>query len=396
MRLLSTSWIALILFAGVAAAQEPAPMPREEPLKYPTGLKVPADIDEQIKLSWLRHKGKMQALPKVTASEFDWRKMGLDIDAEQQGNCGSCWNFSGSDTVGSALIRAGVLNKTDTISKQYIMDCNRNGGCNGDWPSTPIDHAKKVGIPTTAAYGPYEARRSQCKSFDTARLLKIKDWGYVGSEQGVPPVQSIKDALAKYGPLAVAVAADSAMNNPGDKVIRGSSRSINHAVILVGWKDDPSLSEGGYWIMRNSWGKSWGENGYCKIAYGAKSIGYGAIWVDAGADPGPTPPVPPVPPVPPTPGKGFTGTVVTVYENGVITNISVGKSAADVEEQLKAAGVDPRIVIHVIALIKHLKAKDWDAVLDDISKIMTDILAEKNNKPKDRMPKGEPDCPCKE
>ena len=396
MRLLSTSWIALILFAGGAAAQEPAPMPREEPLKYPTGLKVPADIDEQIKLSWLRHKGKMQALPKVTASEFDWRTLGLDIPVENQGNCGSCWDFSGTDGAGYALVKAGKLDKSELLSKQQVLDCERtNGGCNGDWPSTPLKYAKEHGIAKHADYGPYLARRGSCKQLDDSKYLKIKDWGYVGSEQGVPPTQAIKDAMAKYGPIPCAVAADSSFNNPGDRVIRGSNRGINHAVIIVGWKDDPSLPEGGYWIMRNSWDKSWGMGGYCKIAYGAKSIGYGAIWVDAGQSPTPPDPVPPNPDPPgPTP-KGFTGTVTTVYANGVIVSIKTGGAPAEgLDAELKAAGLDPRIILHVIKLIKDLKAKDWDAVLDDIAKILESVLSEKNNKPKDRekMPDGPPCC----
>lgn len=394
--------LAALLIALPGMGQEPLPMPKEEALKYETGLKVPVDLDEQIKLEWLRTKRISQSIPRVTASEFDWRKMGLDIAAENQGSCGSCWNFSGTDTIQSALVRSGTLKKEDTLSKQYIMDCNRNGGCNGDWPSTPIKHAKSTGIPTTAVYGPYQARSSSCKAFDTSRLLKIKDWGYVGSEQGVPPVQAIKDHIAKYGPLAVAVAADNSFNNPGDKVIRGRSNSINHAVILVGWKDDPNMEEGGYWIMRNSWGRSWGMDGYCYIAYGAKSIGYGAIWVDTGLDPvPPTPPVPPVPPGP-TPGKGFTGTKTEVWVNGVLVDVVVSKNGdvTGLEESLKTAGLNPKIILHVISLIKNLKAKNWDGVLDDIAAIMGDVLTEKQNKAKDspslsesndyqRMPLGE-------
>jgi hypothetical protein len=383
-----------VLILGMAApvvAQVPepiGPMPKEEALKFPTGAKPPADLAERIKLSWLRNQKAIKDLPKATAAEFDWRKNGLGIDAENQGNCGSCWNFSGSDAVGSALIRAGIMPKSDTVSKQYTMDCGSNGGCNGDWPENPIKWCKDKGLPTTANYGPYQARRENCKAVDSARFLKIKDYGYVGSENGVPPVQSIKDAMSKYGPLACAVAADSSFNNPGSNVIRGRNGSVNHAVILVGWKDDSTLTEGGYWIMRNSWGKSWGENGYCRIAYGAKSIGYGALWIDAGQSPDPVPPGPdPVPPGPTPDGKGFTGSVTYTYSKGVLIGVKTG-TAEGVEGELQAAGVSPKIIIHIISLIRHLKAKDWDAVLDDISAIMQDVLSEKSNKPRDRMPKG--------
>jgi hypothetical protein len=107
----------------------------------------------------------------------------------------------------------------------------------------------------------------------------------------------------KYGPLSVAVAADNAFSGyRKGTVFAGNSRDINHAVILVGWDDAKGRS--GAWLMRNSWSREWGDDGYMWIEYGANQIGYGALWVSATALPPPPSPDPPVPPIPPGPIPG--------------------------------------------------------------------------------------------
>ncbi len=264
---------------------DPKVIPVPQGKVYPTGLVLPENAAAIRKLTWeKKSKYAVGALNKVTADAYDCRDLGLVPPVINQGNCGSCWDFSGTGIVTSAMIKAGY-GKNDgsfMLSEQYILDCEpTNGGCNGDWQVTPVKYAQSKGIPTTADYGPYQARSGNCKATSSMKLYKVDDWGYCSEADhgGVAPVQAIKDAMVKYGPIAVAVAADNAfMNNPPTRVFEGNNRGINHAVILVGWKDDSSIKTGGYWIMRNSWGADWCDKGYIKIAYGANGIGTEAIW----------------------------------------------------------------------------------------------------------------------
>jgi PKD repeat protein len=85
-------------------------------------------------------------------------------------------------------------------------------------------------------------------------------------------VSAIKQAIYDYGPIACAVYAGDGMTSYKSGVFTGETGSVNHAVVLVGWDD--SLGTSGCWLMRNSWGKSWGINGHMWIQYGASSIGY--------------------------------------------------------------------------------------------------------------------------
>jgi hypothetical protein len=289
----------LILFAAPVIGQEPAG-------KFSTGLVIPKNLEARQAASWFRHGPRMRALPSVTATKWDCRDLGLVPPIKDQGSCGSCWDFSGIGIVESALLKAGY-GKPDTmaLAEQYVLDCDNNGGCNGDWAETPLEIAKGKGVPTLAEYGPYKARAMACKSVAGMKIYKIADYGYVGKSSGIPSVQAMKDAMVKYGPLSVAVAADNAFMNYKTGVFKGKATGINHAVILIGWDDAK-----GAWLMRNSWGIGWGDGGYMWIAFGANQIGYGALWASAAPLPPPPDPDPPIPPIPPGPFRILgTGTL---------------------------------------------------------------------------------------
>ncbi len=269
--------------------------------KFSTGLVIPKDIDQRIKTSWTRHGIHLQALPKVTASSWDIRTLGYVPPIQDQMQCGSCYDFAGKSIAEMLLIRAGY-GKADgsfTLSAQYPLDCLDVGGCDGGWYADILAAAKTKGLPTTKDYGPYTGEPSPCRFAATMPLYNVADYGYVGSGQGVPSTQAIKDAMVKFGPIAVAVAADDAFMRYTTGVFRGNSTGVNHAVVLIGWDDAK-----GVWLLRNQWTTRWGDNGYMWIAFGANRVGYGAMWATVSplppVPPGPTPPVPPDP-IPPTP-----------------------------------------------------------------------------------------------
>jgi C1A family cysteine protease len=258
----------------------------------------------------------------------------LCTPVKDQGNCGSCWDFSGVCMAEAANIKAGNLpdnSQNSWLSEQYILDqCDgSNGGCSGDDNTTVLADAKSGGLPLTLVYGPYQGQEQACHLVaiqerrgevlspvrtnslvvgSGAQLFKLSDWGYVGTQTGVPDTNAIKAALMQYGPIGCGVAADDAFeawgdSGPNSKPFAGNGDdNIDHDVVIVGWDDTK-----GAWKMRNSWGTGWGNGGYMWISYGANQIGYEAVWATAGAPvpvpPSPTPPAPPAPgpsPKPPT------------------------------------------------------------------------------------------------
>ncbi len=239
--------------------------------QYATGYVRPKNIDHFHRQSWARYGHFFANLPVATEAQWDCRKLGWVGPIKDQGNCGSCWCFAGTGCCEMAMVKAGV-GPVDTfqLSEQYTLDCGRNGGCGGDDHSSVFEMAKSTGLPLTSDYGPYEANSGRCKI--PSKTFKITDWGYCAEDEELD-TQAIKNAMVKYGPISVAIAADGDFMNvrPGE-VFDGNDRGINHEVILVGWDDSKSA-----WILRNSWG-DWCDNGYCLIKYGANSVGTSAAW----------------------------------------------------------------------------------------------------------------------
>lgn len=338
------SLLALTL-ASFAFAQDapPALNPPKDWSGYGRGYVKPADLSQRHAISWLKHGQRMSSLPKVTAPKWDCRDLGLVGPVQDQGSCGSCWCVADCGVIDSAFIKAGYF-KNDgsvTVSPQYILDnCGpRNGGCNGDLGETVAKFAKEHGIPTTQDYGPYKARSERCHVNTNLKLWKIDSYGFVAQREGVPPTQAIKDAIAQYGPLDVAVDAGG-FGSYRSGIMQGDGRNVDHEVSIVGWDDAKGT---GCWLVKNQWGTSWGEGGYCWIPYGRWSIGYSAMWVHATPvdPPTPVPPPGPPPPVPPVPGT-FTPPfflTATNYFDGPFADVSLATAKAQAHANVCQCGV---------------------------------------------------------
>jgi C1A family cysteine protease len=207
----------------------------------------------------------------------------LEETDDDQGQCGSCWDFSGVEVVESALYRAGILQIGQRLSKQYVLDCGKNGGCNGDDNTTVLQMAQDVGITLAADYGPYSARSGRCKTTAGMKLYKIDSWLFLDSNggQGVTKTDDIKRGLIAYGSrVGSAVAAGSDWDGmTANSTITGRSNGIDHDVGIDGWDDDHDNGDGskGAWRMPNSWGPQWADQGRVWIKYGADSIGTEAV-----------------------------------------------------------------------------------------------------------------------
>jgi cathepsin L len=209
---------------------------------------------------------------------WDWRKLKKVTPVRNQLSCGSCWAFATLGAYeGSYAIRNDI--RIDS-SEQCVLNCSGAGSCAGGWWAFNFLMVK--GTAKEGAY-PYNAHDQACLS-TIPTPYKAVTWGYVATGSTVPSVRQLKEALCKYGPLAVAVRVTPAFQAyVGGVFNENNTGSVNHGVTLIGWDDAK-----GAWLIKNSWGTGWGstggygtEKGYMWIAYGSNKIGYAAAWVKA-------------------------------------------------------------------------------------------------------------------
>ena len=191
---------------------------------------------------------------------------------EDQNGDGTCHDHSGVDTACCSNIKVGNLTASQPLSVQYIVDLNPNndGTCSGGDASTIFQWLKQGnGIPTVQAYGPETNACNQgCQLSTTAAGYTISDWGYADTVTGVASVQAMQESLVTYGVTSVCIGCpDSFMNYAGGIYNGDLSSGIDHQVSIVGYTIDATVPGGGYWILRNSWGTGWGENGYARISF---------------------------------------------------------------------------------------------------------------------------------
>jgi hypothetical protein len=246
-----------------------------------TGMKEPTNLQQLINEQNARTAAFLKAPPPpapalakcfAAAKSFDWRHADAITPVKDQGNCGSCWAFA---TNGAFESSWRIINgETIDTSEQDTLDCSGKGSCSGGYRA--FDYLIDKGSATEASY-PYQVIRGSCNA-SVDRPYKAEIWGYVvGGGSSLTAVPKMKEALCRFGPLAVSMRATNAFRaytgGVFDAFVHGDT---NHAVTLVGWDDTKQA-----WLIKNSWGTGWGEGGYMWIAYGCSSIGYNATWVQA-------------------------------------------------------------------------------------------------------------------
>lgn len=213
-----------------------------------------------------------EALPP----RIDWR----DHDGKyvtpvrDQKHCGSCWAFAMTGALESnVLLARHEPGKDLNLSEQVLVSCSWVGSCSG---GMLIPHfLASTGLPPEADY-PYTAANGNCKSAAAGwkdHAYKIGSWGFVSAK-----LAALKAALVQYGPLPTSymVYEDFKHYKSGVYSYVSGQKLGGHAVLLVGYDDKEKC-----FIVKNSWGPDWGEDGYFRIAYSEMDsvVGFGKMTV---------------------------------------------------------------------------------------------------------------------
>ncbi|BAT09434.1 thiol protease SEN102 [Oryza sativa Japonica Group] len=197
---------------------------------------------------------------------WNWTKYGVVTPVKNQLTCGSCWAFSVAAAVESInMIRTGNLL---TLSEQQILDCSGAGDCNGGYPYDAFDYVIKTGISldnrgNPPYYPPYENQKQKCR-FDPRKPPFVK----IDGECLVPSGNETALKLAVLSqPVSVVITISDEFRSYRGGVFRGPCGSNpnvdNHVVLVVGYGVTTDNIK--YWIIKNSWGKTWGEYGYIRM-----------------------------------------------------------------------------------------------------------------------------------
>lgn len=227
-------------------------------------------------------KNTLKSTDVSTIKKYDLRQVRGVTPIRNQQECGSCWAFSAVASYESSY--ALKNKKMIDAAEQDLINCIAGTSCeNGGFPIMAfvemVEYGKKLLKETQAPYLNQEGTCQNVQGTYEASNFGIVDKIYIDPTATTPTVNEIKEAIYNHGAVSCGVVVATAFVDYKGGVFQdqGFGNTLpNHAVNIIGWDDSK-----GAWLVRNSWGTAWGENGYMWIKYNTNGIGRLAAWVDA-------------------------------------------------------------------------------------------------------------------
>lgn len=221
--------------------------------------------------NWINAVPLSEALYTLPESELElpWAYIGYFTPVKNHGSCGSGWAFTALGTFEAVILKEDGV--AVDLSEQQLISCNPWGwGCNGGyWPN---DMVVDPGVMLESCF-PYVADEVPCDMTCPIAYAAL-GWGFVEADNVVPSVEAIKEAIYTYGSVQAGVYVEKFFQAYSGGVFNKCKRQVNytnHAIILCGWDDTK-----GAWLLKNSWGTGWGEDGFMWISYDCNRVGEGA------------------------------------------------------------------------------------------------------------------------
>lgn len=204
----------------------------------------------------------MQAA-SVSSTAVNWAGS-LTTPVKDQGYCGSCWAFSATEQIESDGMR--TLGTSYILGPQQIVSCDRTSeGCDGGWTSSAYVYVKAAGGLETEdsyPYASYQGLTHTCSADKSKEVLTVQSFTKITTGEA-----AMSSYVLSTGPLSVCLDASSWSSYTGG-VLTVCGKQVDHCVQAVGVNIGASEP---YWIVRNSWGTSWGESGYIQLSYGSNT-----------------------------------------------------------------------------------------------------------------------------
>jgi cathepsin L len=240
---------------------------RDEYRKYLLGSRL--DINDLLNDTQLSTVENLKYTYSDLPDAVNWTTKGYVTPVKNQGQCGSCWAFSATGALeGQNFKKAGRL---VSLSEQNLVDCSKsygNEGCNGGWNYLAMLYvAKNGGIDTEQAY-PYEAKDDVCRFSRSTIGATCLDYAQV-----IPRADesALAAAVVSVGPISVCIDAGHQSFHSyrqGVYYEPHCSSTPDHCVLVAGYGTYQGQD---YWLIKNSWGTSWGVNGYMMLARNRKN-----------------------------------------------------------------------------------------------------------------------------
>jgi len=211
---------------------------------------------------------------------FDWRDKNAVTEVKNQGMCGSCWSFSTTGNVEG--VHAAATGELLSLSEQELVDCDvKDNACGGGLMDNAFEEIERLGGLELESDYKYTASLGACK-FDSAKIA-VNITGFHDVPKG--DEVAMQAQLLETGPLAIALNAawmqfyHKGVSHPWKRLC--NPKGLDHGVLIVGYGVEPAhpdhlpfpQKESPFWIIKNSWSSSWGEDGYYRIYRGDGTCG---------------------------------------------------------------------------------------------------------------------------